>query len=400
MGGSRTGYCVLDAGTIPAARCAGYPALHVRLLSPGEVGDAEWRSLAESALEPAPFSEPGVLRPLLAHLGQRGVRLLVVHDGPNLALLWPVRITRNLPPLADTATGFTHDYVSLAPPLVAGDKPQAVIEAALGALSAAGITRLRLRHLPLGGPVAHALFAGLHRTGRPFTVIATHTRALLEWGDGFDAYARRYPRSRRNKHARLKRRMEKGGTVSHHVHRGDDLPAAAQEFLALEAAGWKGRAGTALGARRKDQAFFHAVVDAQAPRNRLEIHSLRVGGEPVAAVVFLKSGSAAFAWKIAYDEAHASVSPGALLLLEATRDLMARGVSRLDSCASDESSVADRFWLERAQLGDVLVSLDGSPSLHRMRVAALRGRLAARAGAKALVTRLRGNGRCSVAGRA
>src|SRR4029079_5498783 len=85
---------------------------------------------------------------------------------------------------------------------------------------------------------------------------------------------------------------------------------------------------------------------------------LVLDGRAIAAIVTLKSGDAAWCWKIAYDESHARHSPGVQLLLDVTQDLLddAR-VARADSCATPDHPMIDHIWRERLVRSDRLMSL-------------------------------------------
>jgi len=80
------------------------------------------------------------------------------------------------------------------------------------------------------------------------------------------------------------------------------MTAALSEFLALEAAGWKGRAGTAARADDRIRVFMENAVTGLA-RRAGAIDRLNAGAAPIAAIVTLRSGSTAWCWKISYDEA-------------------------------------------------------------------------------------------------
>jgi DNA-binding transcriptional LysR family regulator len=72
--------------------------------------------------------------------------------------------------------------------------------------------------------------------------------------------------------------------------------------------------------------------------------------------VTLRSGDAAWCWKIAYDETFSRASPGVQLLLDVTDDLLAdASVARADSCATADHPMIDHIWRERLALSDRLM---------------------------------------------
>ena len=56
---------------------------------------------------------------------------------------------------------------------------------------------------------------------------------------------------------------------------------ALEEFLAMEASGWKGQQGTALLSNKTDAAFVRGAVGGLAERGCASIHSLYLDGKPV-----------------------------------------------------------------------------------------------------------------------
>ena len=85
------------------------------------------------------------------------------------------------------------------------------------------------------------------------------------------------------------------------------------QFIELEASGWKGRAGTAIGCREDDRRFFGEVFAEAFRRERLIVTGLDLAGKPLARHVHAgRRAKAASRFKLAYDEAHEKSSPGML----------------------------------------------------------------------------------------
>ena len=96
-----------------------------------------------------------------------------------------------------------------------------------------------------------------------------------------------------------------------------------EQFLAMEAAGWKGRQGTALLCDPCEAAFMRDAVGALADQGRASIHALALDQRPVSMQIVAHAGRAAFTWKTAYDERFQDFSPGMLLLEDYTAALLA-----------------------------------------------------------------------------
>jgi hypothetical protein len=137
-----------------------------------------------------------------------------------------------------------------------------------------------------------------------------------------------------------------------------------EEFLELEAAGWKGERGSALGSTAAGARFFRAMAMQASARGRLMMVGLELDGRPVALKCNLLAGEGSFAFKIAYDEDYARFSPGALLELENIRAFHRRpALQWMDSCAAPEHFMLNRLWLERRPLIDVLAATGRAPGL-------------------------------------
>ncbi|MGE0191891.1 MAG: GNAT family N-acetyltransferase [Planctomycetota bacterium] len=115
-----------------------------------------------------------------------------------------------------------------------------------------------------------------------------------------------------------------------------------EAYKALEASGWKGRAGTALAHRPRDEAFFRALYGRLANAGHLRWHLLSAGEQPVAMEVIVRFGRRVVVHKVAYDEMWRSSSPGHVVwshTLEAACE--DPGIRTVDLLTYD--SLADRW---------------------------------------------------------
>jgi hypothetical protein len=149
---------------------------------------------------------------------------------------------------------------------------------------------------------------------------------------------------------RQRRRLAEQGEVTF-------APGTLGDFLALEASGWKGRAGTAAKDHDAIRDFMQRALGALSADGNARIDTLTQGGKPLAATITLRSGSSAWFWKIAYDEAFARASPGVQISLDLTDALLAdERIARVDSCATADHPMIDHLWRERLSLADVLIA--------------------------------------------
>jgi hypothetical protein len=171
---------------------------------------------------------------------------------------------------------------------------------------------------------------------------------------------------------------------------GNGIGEALGDFLALEARGWKGRAGTAAAANEGLSRFIERAVHGLAAEGKTRVDRLRVDGAAIAAVVTLRSGDTAWTWKIAYDEAFARASPGVQVMLDLTGTLLDDcTIAKVDSCATAGHPMIDHLWRERLALADYLVAVRPAPTGFALASSLERLRRTAIAAAKMLRDRVR-----------
>ncbi len=90
----------------------------------------------------------------------------------------------------------------------------------------------------------------------------------------------------------------------------------------------------------------------------MAINRILIDGRAIAASIVLHSGRSAWFWKIAYDEAFARYSPGVMLTVELTRELLDDAkVACANSCATADHAMIDHLWRERLPLCDRLIAV-------------------------------------------
>ncbi len=356
---------------------------------------APWRELAARALEPNVFYEPAFALAAAPVFGADAGVVLVWSGGKRRRLLgfFPARIERrrygiNLPILV----GWTHPYAPLGLPLVEREAAEPIIGAFLSHLAAdpalPGLVLLPL--LPEDGAFADALDAILRRAQMPSSAFGRHRRAQLAPTGERSRYLEGAMSGHQRKELRRQwRRLAETGAIAITIAtEASAVDRALEDFFGLEAHGWKGRAGTAAAADEKVQSFVRTALFKLAAEQKVSINRLFVDGRAIAATIALRSGRSAWFWKIAYDEDFARFSPGVMLSVELTADLLDdTNVLRADSCATANHPMIDHLWRERLTLSDRLIGVRGGTAFAAARrLEALR--TAAIAGAKRLRGRL------------
>jgi CelD/BcsL family acetyltransferase involved in cellulose biosynthesis len=184
---------------------------------------------------------------------------------------------------------------------------------------------------------------------------------------------------------RQRHRLAESGAVRFDVARTREQVAAALEvFLRLEASGWKGKRGTALIQDDGDAAFVRRAAPALAETGQCEVVRLYAGDTPVAAGIVLRHQDRAFFFKLGIDERFAKFSPGVQLTLDLTRHLCADpAIVTADSTASADHPMINPIWRGRFAIGDVLIPLQRNDPV----VSLIYGAMMLRCGARALAKR-------------
>ncbi|MFN0024000.1 MAG: GNAT family N-acetyltransferase [Parvularculaceae bacterium] len=326
----------------------------------------EWRDLAENAVEANPFYSPALLLPALAHFPDDDPRVAVIrNEGGLLIGLAPVAPLRGYSrlPVRYMAT-WMHPHCFFAAPIVRSGYEPEFFRRLYALLDDKGAF-LRLRHLDSDGLLFAAAISAVHETGRLASASARYGRAMLGSGWRTDAYLEGSLDGKKRKELRrLRNRLEEIGPV-----RFETLAATADvarwidDFLALEAAGWKGREGTALASEGPSAAFFRDAIAGAHDAGALRFHRLSAGAATLAMIVnFIEQGQG-FSFKIAHDETYARFSPGVMIEIEMMKALEAEGgISFIDSCAQADHPMIDRLWRERRTLSALNISRRDAPS--------------------------------------
>jgi CelD/BcsL family acetyltransferase involved in cellulose biosynthesis len=326
---------------------------------------AEWRDLAARALEPNVFYEPSFALAAAGLYGD-GVGAVLVWSGTQprqLLGVFPARVSERrygfkLPVLM----GWTHPYGPLGLPLVDRDAAEPAIAAWLAHL-AADPALPGLLSLPLiaeDGPFATALERILQRAQMSYADFGHHQRALLLPGEDRTRYLDRALSAHRRRHlARAGRRLaDQGALLFTATTEPSAVAVGIEDFFALEAAGWKGEAGTAAVDHAGVHGFFKTAVAALAAEGKVQVNRLLLDGRAIAAAITLRSAAGAWYWKIAYDEAFARFSPGMLLTAALTEQLADNEtIAHTDSCAAPGTTTLDPYWSEHLTLCDRLIAI-------------------------------------------
>ena len=131
---------------------------------------------------------------------------------------------------------------------------------------------------------------------------------------------------RANLRNRLKRLSRLGKVSLEVVSGGEELAAALEEGLRIEAAAWKGEAGTAICNRLDLRHFYTKFAERMAARGWLRLFFLTVDHRRIAFHYSVCCRNKLYLLKPGYDPAYAPYSPSNLLCYLVLRDACDRGL--------------------------------------------------------------------------
>lgn len=359
----------------------------VRLSSLTHAQQSCWRSLSENACEPNAFFDPAFALATLRLRGHSGRRALIAYGSNEMRMagLLPVDSAWRALGVPAPVLVAPQTYTSLTTPLLAaGDE----LPAASGLIDAAAEAGARLLVLPkahLDGRAAEALRVASARKGLRYWVHGAHERAMLTASGDSEARLRDALGGKKLKELRRQRnRLRDVGPLEIlYSETPAEIPSALERFLRLEASGWKGRRGTALGQRPDNAAFIQSLANDFAAQGAFTLAELTLSGRPIASGIVMRAADRAFLFKIAYDEAYARHSPGVQLILELTRRFIDDPrVKIVDSVADANHPMIDHVWRERMRVGDIYISTASGDLVAQALVALLNARAFVRSSLK------------------
>jgi Acetyltransferase (GNAT) domain len=349
------------SGAIGAVRHPRSVLIPVGDLSARDV--SAWRDLASRAAEPNPFFEAEAVIPAARHLAESAVAVLVVESSDHewlacMPVTHRVGIARRRFPML---AGWRHLYSYLGTPLVDHSNLAQATECLLdGVLRTSHMGVVALPWIGDDGPVASSLLQALrlHR-GRP-AAEARFERAVLRRSSQAAGVRGLISASHYRDLRRLARRLAEklDGPVA--VHDLSQRAQAVEDFLSLEASGWKGERGTAMRSQAEHARYFRALCDGFRDAGRLQMLALGTEERSVSYQCNLLTADAVFQFKIAFDESCRHYRPGLQLevrLMERFQEQMSQGW--IDSCADPSSQLFAHLWPDRRPIGSYILTSHG-----------------------------------------
>lgn len=324
-----------------------------------------WDDLTLDAAEPNPFFESWYLLPSLRHLPDTDdVMILRYEQDGRLAGLMPImRPTRYYRWPVPHLSSWLHANCFCGTPLVRRGSEEAFWQAALDWADdhPGPALFMHLRGIPLDNPLHTALANVIAHQGRQAETVHLEQRAMLASNLSPDDYLEVSLSGKKRKELRrqARRLSEEGDLAFTRMIDSTDIGRWCDDFLLLESAGWKGKAGSALASDKGTERMFRESLSGAAERGRLERLSLTLDGRPLAMLANFLAAPGAFSFKTAFDEAYARYSPGVLLQQENLAMLTCKDIAWSDSCAAADHPMIDHFWRERRSVGRISIAIGG-----------------------------------------
>jgi CelD/BcsL family acetyltransferase involved in cellulose biosynthesis len=196
---------------------------------------------------------------------------------------------------------------------------------------------LLLRRILADSPVLAALREAFQSQG----LLITRPATGYPWIPLDESWTRpeeKLSASRRSSCRRARRKAHSLGPIDYEVlsPTPDELPPLLQESFRVEAAGWKGRTGSALLSDPHRRQFYEKYATIASAKGILRLCFMKIGGTVAATQIAVESGGRFWLLKVGYDETFARCSPGHLLMVETLRYAAERNLRTFEFLGSAE----------------------------------------------------------------
>jgi CelD/BcsL family acetyltransferase involved in cellulose biosynthesis len=143
-------------------------------------------------------------------------------------------------------------------------------------------------------------------------------------------------KQRYNLRSRLKSLSRLGEVQLEQITEPAQIEAALRDGLELEAAAWKGEAGTAIASDPHVESFYSQLAYGMAELGCLRLLFLKLDGRRIAFDYIIGDGKTAFGIKIGYDPQYRTYAPGHTLTWLGLQDACERGYTEYDFLGDDD----------------------------------------------------------------
>lgn len=330
-----------------------------------------WQDLAKCAVEPNVFYEAATMISAVESFGRDADLYFIFVYAPDPLRPFGEKILCGFLPLEFSPRYkklpvavfrlWKHSYTFLCTPLLKSDYEREALEAFFDWLQSAESPAKLMEFCSINGDGAfHKLLIDeFNRRAWLSFAEESYNRALLK-PKAKEGISGKHKKELRRQQNRL---AEEGLLEYVELTEAAQVQKWIEDFLRLEASGWKGQEGTAFASEKASKDFFETAVKEAFANGRLMMLALHLNGEPIAMKCNFLAGCGSFAFKIAFDESYSRYSPGVLLELENMRQVSAKpSLEWMDSCAVSEHFMINRLWTERRTITTILVSTGKRPA--------------------------------------
>lgn len=260
----------------------------------------QWQELAARAVEPNVFYEPVWMRAVSDHAQHyKGAKVLLAWDGPaktRLLGMMPVWSAWRAVKLPLPVLVAWQPYAPLRTPLLDGEMTDAAAHGLIDAAIGAGAEALFLPLQTTDGLALRALRRALKKRGFDCDVQNSRERARLNTRADAETLLLGSLGAKKMKELRRQRNRlaDRGEVTLHLASEPAGVASGLETFLALEAAGWKGKRGTALVQNEGDATFIREAAEKLAARGEFEVLTLTAGGRAAASCLVIKGERRAY----------------------------------------------------------------------------------------------------------
>jgi len=317
----------------------------------------QWERLQENAIQKNVSFEASFLLPAFEHLASDSVSLLVVEtsDG-ELAALMPCEFKKIYGLPLKGVEIWKHSQCFDTTPLLKKGCALEAFQAACEFLIKERFALMSLDTVSAGPTLEEVLRETAKTLGMERFQRDTWQRAALMPSDSVEDYFAKFRSKNLKKSSRRnERRLQEMGELKYELHKPScDCDFLTNEFLRIEASGWKGENGTALQSDPKTEAFFRELIKQSAEAGKARFLTLSVGDQVIAMIVDIRSGGLVYSYKTAFDEAYAKHSPGLLCELKNVELLHGEGIEVADSCTAPDNSTINRILGHKLRFQNVI----------------------------------------------
>lgn len=303
--------------------------------------EPEWNNVVRRAKVPHPFLLHEWFRTWWDCFGaNRRLHVIVVRDGGDILAIAPLMTEQvHMYGVPARKVDLLHnDHTPRADVIVSGSRRvayDAIWEALRDASDQWDV--LQLSRLPDHSPTRKAFASLAQCEGYATGTWRGDASPYLTLSGTWDRYHASLPsKFRSNLRNRLSRLRAGGEPQLEILDRPEDIAAATEDALRLEASGWKDKTHTSITSDPSVQRFYSLLAERAAGRGWLRLMFLTVGGRRIATAYGSCFDGRLFLFKTGYDPAYASCAPFKILMYLATRRAFADGLREIDFLGDQE----------------------------------------------------------------